>query len=238
MRSTPHSTRSGRDILRYNLGSESSTRLGTLQRLRLHSWATRADADADYSTMNDVEQGDSELDAMWSTYLSRADKFDKALVAGWRADMKGILIFSGLFSAILSAFLVQSYQSLTPDPTVLLLVAISKQLNATVNLPEPSPTSALICNGLWFASLGLSLSSAAVAILVEQWARDFLTRSSDMRPSPVERARISSYLYSGLKQFRVHLVVDLVSFLLHLSLLLSQGGVVAFLYMAVGMGKK
>jgi hypothetical protein len=30
---------------------------------------------------------------MWSVYVSQAERYDKALVAGWRADMKGILIF-------------------------------------------------------------------------------------------------------------------------------------------------
>ncbi|KAF7331077.1 hypothetical protein MVEN_02448000 [Mycena venus] len=156
---------------------------------------------------------------MWSVYISQAEKYDKALVAGWRADMKGILIFAGLFSGSLTAFIIESYRTLTPDPgnmAVLILAQISRQLNATTEGPVPAaslkfvtPTSALICNGLWFTSLGLSLASAVIATLVEQWARDYLNKS-DMRPSPIDRARICSYLYSGLKHFRMHVVVDLI----------------------------
>ncbi|KAJ7740623.1 hypothetical protein B0H16DRAFT_55612 [Mycena metata] len=169
---------------------------------------------------------------MWSVYVSQAEKYDKALVAGWRADMKGILIFAGLFSGILTAFIIESYQALTPDTTDLLLAQISRQLSdvpLVVSDSEFMPTTgALICNGLWFTSLGLSLASAVIATLVEQWSRDYLNKS-DMRPSPIERARICSYLYSGLKHFRMHAIVDLIPLLLHMSLLLFFAGLVAFL---------
>ncbi|KAJ7814373.1 hypothetical protein B0H13DRAFT_1512337, partial [Mycena leptocephala] len=37
--------------------------------------------------------------------------------------------------------------------------------------------SSLICNALWFISLGLGLTCALIATLLEQWARDFLHRA-------------------------------------------------------------
>ncbi|KAJ7124540.1 hypothetical protein C8R44DRAFT_735007 [Mycena epipterygia] len=176
---------------------------------------------------------------MWSVYISQAERYDKALVAGWRADMKGILIFAGLFSGSLTAFIIESYPTLTPDSgdtMVLLLTQISRQLNTSATGIVPATpleftptTSALVCNGLWFTSLGLSLASAVIATLVEQWARDYLNKA-DMRPAPIERARICSYLYSGLKRFRMHAVVDLIPLLLHMSLLLFFAGLVAFLH--------
>ncbi|KAJ7222981.1 hypothetical protein B0H12DRAFT_291870 [Mycena haematopus] len=52
----------------------------------------------------------------------------------WRSDMDGLLIFAGLFSAILTAFLIESYKTLSPDSgdtTVLLLAQISLQLSGT-----------------------------------------------------------------------------------------------------------
>ncbi|KAJ7367495.1 hypothetical protein DFH08DRAFT_760711 [Mycena albidolilacea] len=176
---------------------------------------------------------------MFSVYISQAERYDKALVTAWRADMKGILIFAGLFSGSLTAFIIESYRTLAPDPgatTILILAQISRQLNgstesgvAAISAEFIPPTSALICNGLWFTSLGLSLASAVIATLVEQWSRDYLNRS-DMRPSPIERARICSYLYSGLKLFRMHAIVDLIPLLLHMSLLLFFAGLVAFLF--------
>ncbi|KAJ6615485.1 hypothetical protein B0H10DRAFT_63719 [Mycena sp. CBHHK59/15] len=192
--------------------------------------------DAEHQVM-DTDSLDTEeaCAKMWSVYVSQAEKYDKALVAGWRADMKGLLIFAGLFSGSLTAFIIESYQTLLPnsgDSTAVFLAQISRQLNASIesSAPEFTPTtSALLCNYLWFISLGLSLTCALTATLVEQWARDFLNKS-DMRPSPIQRARICSYLYSGLKRFRMHVVVDLIPLLLHTSLLFFFAGLVAFLY--------
>ncbi|KAJ7056167.1 hypothetical protein C8F01DRAFT_962010, partial [Mycena amicta] len=177
----------------------------------------------------------------WAVYASEAEKYDKSLVESWKSDMEGMLIFAGLFSASLTAFIVESYKTLTPDSgdaTVQLLAQISQQLfsaaNGTVYTPEGSstvhtaPRTAIVCNVLWFLSLGLSLTCALVATLLEQWARDFLHRA-EMRSSPIVRARIYSYLYYGLKHFQMHTVVDIVPLLLHAALLLFFGGLVAFL---------
>ncbi|KAJ7657761.1 hypothetical protein DFH06DRAFT_1408772 [Mycena polygramma] len=177
---------------------------------------------------------------LWAVYVSEAEKYDRSLVETWKSDMEGLLIFAALFSAILTAFIVESYKSLNPDPsdlTVQLLEQISQQLAAAVNgttfniAPSPSftPTvSSLVCNALWFISLGFSLACALIATLIQQWARDFLHKA-DMRSAPIIRARIFSYLYYGLKHFQMHTVVEVIPLLLHASLLLFFGGLVAFL---------
>ncbi|KAJ7670852.1 hypothetical protein DFH06DRAFT_142693 [Mycena polygramma] len=177
---------------------------------------------------------------LWAVYISEAEKYDRGLVESWKSDMEGMLIFAGLFSASLTAFLIESYKTLNPDSgdtTVLLLAQISQQLAASVNgttfpIPPPvpftPPTSSLICNILWFISLGLSLTCALVATLLEQWARDFLHRA-DMRSAPVVRARVFSFLYFGLKRFKMHTVVEIIPLLLHASLFLFFVGLVAFL---------
>ncbi|KAJ7164102.1 hypothetical protein C8R46DRAFT_1278085 [Mycena filopes] len=190
-----------------------------------------------FATKQDHEAASAK---MWTIYVSEAEKYDKALVASWRSDMDGMLIFAGLFSATLTAFIIESYKSLSVDSgdmTLVLLNQISQQLAAAANGSEISlPASevfvpsvaSIICNGLWFTSLGLSLSCALVATLLEQWARDFLHRA-DMRSSPVIRARVYSYLYYGLKRFNMHTVVEVIPLLLHASLLLFFAGLVAFL---------
>ncbi|KAJ7834608.1 hypothetical protein B0H13DRAFT_2453988, partial [Mycena leptocephala] len=173
---------------------------------------------------------------LWSVYISEADKYDKVLVESWKSDMAGMLIFAGLFSASLTAFIIESYKTLAPnsgDSTVQLLAQISQQLAAAANgstVPAAAPSShfsppatSLICNGLWFISLGLSLTCALIATLVEQWARDFLHRA-DKHSSPVIRARIFSYLYYGLKRFSMHTVVDIIPLLLHASLVFFFAG--------------
>ncbi|KAJ7056177.1 hypothetical protein C8F01DRAFT_1312263 [Mycena amicta] len=180
----------------------------------------------DLNSEKNEENGSSKL---WAVYVSEAEKYDKSLVESWKSDMEGMLIFAGLFSASLTAFIVESYKTLTPDSgdaTVQLLAQISQQLFSAAN-GTPHET-AIVCNVLWFLSLGLSLTCALVATLLEQWARDFLHRA-EMRSSPIVRARIYSYLYYGLKRFQMHTVVDIIPLLLHASLLLFFGGLVAFL---------
>ncbi|KAJ7110834.1 hypothetical protein C8R43DRAFT_1041976 [Mycena crocata] len=177
---------------------------------------------------------------LWAVYISEAEKYDKALVEGWKSDMEGLLIFAGLFSASLTAFIIESYRTLTPDQgaiTIALLTQISRQLDSRVNasaaelvpLAAFSPTSSsLACNIFWFLSLGFSLCCALVATLVEQWSRDFIQKT-EMRPSPVIRARIYSYLYFGLQRFGMHTTVACLPLLLHASLFLFFAGLVAFL---------
>ncbi|KAJ6614059.1 hypothetical protein B0H10DRAFT_2221666 [Mycena sp. CBHHK59/15] len=127
---------------------------------------------------------------------------------------------AGLFSASLTTFIIESYKTLIldfSDSTIQLLAQISQQLAAAANgshfqIPEPTqftpPTSSLVCNTLWFVSLGLSLTCAHIAMLLEQWARDFLHR---------------------LKRFGMHTVVDIIPLLLHGSLFLFFAGLVTFL---------
>ncbi|KAJ7714148.1 hypothetical protein B0H16DRAFT_1205908, partial [Mycena metata] len=152
---------------------------------------------------------------------------------------------AGLFSACLTAFIIESYRLLSPDQgqlTVMLLAQISHQMAASsgqngsaFELPTLRPMqasaggTALACNIMWFTSLFLSLSCAFMATLVEQWARDFI-QATEMRPSPIVRARIFSYLYYGVKRFSMHSVVELIPLLLHASLLLFFAGLVAFLH--------
>ncbi|KAJ7646118.1 hypothetical protein DFH06DRAFT_1211127 [Mycena polygramma] len=205
------------------------------------------------TTMSDKEKGKTKREAtnptrdegvaakLWAVYISEAEKYDKSLVESWKSDMEGMLIFAGLFSASLTAFLVESYKTLSPDSgdqTVQLLAQISQQLASGSNgtafpisgpLPAFTPSStSIICNALWFISLGLSLTCALIATLLEQWARDFIHRA-DMRSAPLIRARIYSYLYYGMKTFNMHVVVDVIPLLLHASLLFFFAGLVVFL---------
>ncbi|KAJ6605482.1 hypothetical protein DFH09DRAFT_967247, partial [Mycena vulgaris] len=97
---------------------------------------------------------------LWSIYVSEAEKYDKGLVESWKADMEGLLIFAGLFSAILTAFIIESYKNLSQDPgatTIAVLVQISQQLDPKSNassvdisaLTAFTPTaSTLVCNTL------------------------------------------------------------------------------------------
>ncbi|KAJ7578594.1 hypothetical protein C8J56DRAFT_753385, partial [Mycena floridula] len=60
-----------------------------------------------------------------------AKVYDEAMVACWKVAMDGILLFAALFSAVVTAFIIESYRLLSPDPaalTLLILYQISQQL--------------------------------------------------------------------------------------------------------------
>lgn len=87
---------------------------------------------------------------------------------------------AGLFSASVTAFIIESYAGLSPDPsqqTIALLQQISQQLNGSPPQSQAStsdsfsPTSSTLrVNALWFLSLCLALTCALAAILVQQWS--------------------------------------------------------------------
>ncbi|KAK7462713.1 hypothetical protein VKT23_007300 [Stygiomarasmius scandens] len=177
---------------------------------------------------------------LWNTYIEQAWDYDYKLLEGWKGDMDGMLLFSALYSATLTALIVESYQKLQQDPadaTLAVLTQVSRQLASMSDgtaapfqdLPafELEP-SVLICNMLWFLSLALALTCSLLATFVQQWVRDFLHKTT-IRPSPVVQARVLAFSYFGLRRFGLHTFVDIIPILLHLSLFLFFAGLVAFL---------
>ncbi|KAH9971429.1 hypothetical protein BGW80DRAFT_1122896, partial [Lactifluus volemus] len=113
---------------------------------------------------------------------------DEKMTHRWQKDADGILIFTGLFSAALAAFLTVSVQDLKPNSqdTSAFYLANIYQLLADPNIsrasilstqpPQFSPqNSAVLVNSLWFLSLVISLTSALLATMLQQWARRFLS---------------------------------------------------------------
>lgn len=104
---------------------------------------------------------------------------------------------AGLFSAVITAFIVESYQKLQPGPSdqiVLLLSRISDQLahspNGTatplipnVNTPFTPSRSDVRVNIFWFISLVFSLTAALIGIITLQWLREHQRYSSSSKPN-------------------------------------------------------
>ncbi|KAH9058077.1 hypothetical protein EDB87DRAFT_1685723 [Lactarius vividus] len=166
---------------------------------------------------------------MWAICIAQADKHDTAMVERWKADMDGILIYTGVFSATVAAFLIESYKTLKPDPaeaTVRLLQQVTLQLAVISNgtqlaLPSSDPFTpkpyAVHVNTMWFLSLCISLSCALAATLVQQWARRYL--------------RLSQEQTAAQRQlFHTRWVVENISLLMHAAIFLFFAGLVEFLY--------
>ncbi|KAI0309707.1 hypothetical protein OF83DRAFT_1273023, partial [Amylostereum chailletii] len=181
---------------------------------------------------------------------------DSALVEKWKGDMDGLLIFvipkqfqqAGLFSAVVTAFLVESIPLLQQDTdqtsTVTSAFARSrdhKQLtrNDTTQrdhdiTPLPllqsttSSGSPLRLNVLWILSLFLSLLCALSATLVQQWARGY-KQAVERRSAPFQRAVIRIFLYNGIESSGVKAVAAAIPTLLHIAVFLFVGGMYDFL---------
>lgn len=78
-------------------------------------------------------------------------------------------------------------------------------------------------------SLIISLTSALLATLLQQWARKYITVTQP-RFSPHKRAQVHAFFAEGIETLHVPWAVQILPTLLHLSLFLFLVGVVVFLY--------
>ncbi|KAI0246860.1 hypothetical protein BJV78DRAFT_1134381, partial [Lactifluus subvellereus] len=189
--------------------------------------------------------------ALWSLYENEAKSHDDARIRSLNDDMDGVLIFSGLFSATLTSFIIDSRQSLQETPsqmmvnyqqqTVGLLAQISQQFASIapqVPIPsapplQPYPTfspssSDVRVNAFWFMSLVFSLSAALSATLVQQWVRYHM--QVFRYGHPLKSARLRQYLYEGLEGSHMLVVAQAVPGLLHVSLFLFFIGLLESLW--------
>ncbi|KAI9449808.1 hypothetical protein BJY52DRAFT_223148 [Lactarius psammicola] len=184
--------------------------------------------------------------AIFSMYITRALKFDDENVENWKGGADSILIFTGIFSSTVATFIGMSYPNLQQDPNVTtqsLLAQISRQLpNATTNGISPamspstqssfSPSAPVVfVNSVWFLSLVLSLTCALIATLLQQWARRYL-QIIQRNHAPHLRAHIREYFSRGARRFRIFGLVEMLPFLLLVSVLLFFAGLVVFAFLA------
>lgn len=140
---------------------------------------------------------------VWRVFLDEGRAYDTTIVKGWRDTLDVYLVFvstmiylgyflslislqTGLFSAVVTTFVVQSSQSLQPDygeingSLLSELIAIQRALanESSVNDVPPAKltkdsvtadTIDYLANRFWFASLALSLFAALMAVLMRQW---------------------------------------------------------------------
>ncbi|KAF9045238.1 hypothetical protein BJ165DRAFT_1328911, partial [Panaeolus papilionaceus] len=142
----------------------------------------------------------------WDTCLKPLMQEDRQQCEAWREEIQNLLIFvslfplhrsrlaakrdkynkSGLFSAVVTAFVVQTYEDLQPSSqqyTPLLLarlIQLQDTSNDTLletvlsmNADMTPSTSVIRTNICWFSSLVLSLIVVLVGTVSLQWLREF-----------------------------------------------------------------
>ncbi|KAH7087936.1 hypothetical protein BKA62DRAFT_598197, partial [Auriculariales sp. MPI-PUGE-AT-0066] len=123
---------------------------------------------------------------VWRVYRDRVTDLDDDLLDGWHKTLDVLLIFIGLFSAVATAFIIESSKRLQPDFSEITakgVIALLSQANPSIITPViPSLDSveltarAMWINGLWFASLTLALVDALLAILGKQWLVEYASK--------------------------------------------------------------
>ncbi|KAA1470736.1 hypothetical protein DENSPDRAFT_849756 [Dentipellis sp. KUC8613] len=181
---------------------------------------------------------------VWKVYLDEAKMMDDDMVEAWKDTIDVLLVFAGLFSAVVTTFVVQSSQSLQPDysqvSAMLLteLVGLQRAMAdgvspSVVPMSQQNATSAFQVaasdqwvNRLWFISLAFSLATALISVLVKQWLQYYV---SPISGSSKEKAHIRHFRYTGLEKWHVSEIVGFLPIFMHIALLLFFIGLVLFL---------
>ncbi|KAL1716146.1 hypothetical protein EV715DRAFT_265481 [Schizophyllum commune] len=175
---------------------------------------------------------------VWRVLLDEGRAYDATMLPRFRDHLDVDLVFAGLFSAIVTTFVVQTSQPSQPDSGDTTLAYLSELIaiqrawanNMSVNdvpAADPVMTPGLSpwINRCWFLSLVFSLFAAFGAVVVRQWLQEY---ESDIAGSPRRRALIRHYRHIGLKKWKVDLIVPILPMLLHVSLLLFFIGLILY----------
>ncbi|TFL00141.1 hypothetical protein BDV98DRAFT_509611, partial [Pterulicium gracile] len=181
---------------------------------------------------------------VWKVYMDEAEVFDMELTEGWKDTVDVLLVFAGLFSAIVATLIGVSVQALQPDylqVTVAILaelVAIQREMASGNSAAGVTPSSLSVdtlpapttgerwVNGLWFTSLAFALCTALIATIVKQWIQKYRAFTFG---STMDQVLHRQFRYMGLNSWRVPLVVDTLPSLIHISLFLFLAGLALFL---------
>ncbi|KAL0570974.1 hypothetical protein V5O48_010992, partial [Marasmius crinis-equi] len=118
------------------------------------------------------------LEDSWKIVMKEVVDIDDEQFRSWKEDIDTLLVFAGLFSAVVTAFTIESYQWLSEDPqdtAVALLREISRQMKNESMMPVElfeASSSNIRINTFWFLSLIIALVDALFGLLCKQWLRE------------------------------------------------------------------
>ncbi|KAK0239835.1 hypothetical protein EDD85DRAFT_1021202 [Armillaria nabsnona] len=181
---------------------------------------------------------------VFRTYLDERAIYDANMVEESRDGVDVLLVFAGLFSAVVTTFLAQTSQSLQADYSEMSANLLFEMINIqraiangtsldnvapsslSPNIPFIASASSVWVNSLWFTSLALSLTTALMSVLVKQWLHHYIALPSG---TPRERSLLRQFRFAGLQKWRVLFIIGLLPVLMHIALAIFFIGVVIFL---------
>ncbi|PVF97754.1 hypothetical protein CPB86DRAFT_734344, partial [Serendipita vermifera] len=172
----------------------------------------------------------------WEIYNHKASESDRELIKDWNDSLNTLLIFTALYSAVLTAFIIESMKLLEENPvdtTRDILLVVSRQLaNGSFPAFEPTayevPQYAVIVNGLFFTSLSCALIAALLAVLALQWVANY-----DMglnTSSPKKRALQRHMRLMGIRKWKMSEIIASLPLLIFVALFLFFIGIADWLW--------
>ncbi|KAI3605710.1 hypothetical protein WG66_012029 [Moniliophthora roreri] len=189
-----------------------------------------------HATEKTEEKKKPTVQQSWEKLMAEVEKYDEGMVKNWKEDIDTLLVFAGLFSAVVTAFLIEAYQWLSEDPadtTVALLTHISIQLNTPQTMPlerskfEPDASSIRI-NCWWFLSLVFSLTSALFGLLCKQWLRE--QQRDPPTATPAEALALRQMRRDSFEKWGVSPFLSVLPILLEVALLFFFVGILDLLW--------
>ncbi|KAJ7893513.1 hypothetical protein B0H13DRAFT_1625216, partial [Mycena leptocephala] len=181
----------------------------------------------------------SEGATIWQEYTRAADAYDDQLLRQWNQNLDTMLIVATLFSAVVTAFVIETFQDLGPSAQALtndLLVDVLQALkNPQLNTSQPnvepqkfvpSPNNVWV-NGLWFTSLACSLGDAAIAMLIKQWLNAY---SAGLPASHQLRSRMRQHRFNALIRWKTPQIIGFLPFALSVCVMLFLAGLSILLF--------
>ncbi|KAF4618838.1 hypothetical protein D9613_009698 [Agrocybe pediades] len=177
---------------------------------------------------------------LWEVALEPFMKREREQCDAWKEEVQNLLIFAGLFSAVVTAFVIESYKSLQVDPQDTMVSLLSNILvrlengtataTPTPNLPSGQvpfvpDKSAERINSFWFISLVLSLATALIGIISLQWLREYQSYANF---NSEETFALFNMRKDGFERWHVPKVFAALPLLLQGALVLFLAGMVDF----------
>ncbi|CAG8453009.1 9393_t:CDS:2 [Acaulospora colombiana] len=194
----------------------------------------------------------------WEFYNHEAFDIDREMIRDWNNSLNTLLIFvsaslefcehgtsminsiprrqTALYSAVLTAFIVESMKLLEEDPadaTRDILFTISKQL-ANTSFPAfeqvayQVPRYAVVVNGLFFISLSCAIIASLLAVLALQWVANYdmgLNTSSSRKRALQRHARLR-----GIQKWKMSELIASLPLLIFVALFLFFVGIANWLW--------
>ncbi|KIK61093.1 hypothetical protein GYMLUDRAFT_199843 [Collybiopsis luxurians FD-317 M1] len=167
--------------------------------------------------------------------MKRVDLYDDEMSRAWKEDVDTLLVFAGLFSAAVTAFVIESYKWLNPSfnnvNNDLLRQIAMKQLDIVVSSSQTNfvPQAASVrINAVWFLSLIFSLSTVLLGILCKQWLREH--RRDTPCSSSKEALELRQLRYDSLERWGVPALLASLPLILQAALVLFFYGVLDLLW--------